>query len=265
MQLTNAVKIIRKELLLRDEPLKAYKLLEVLNIPELEEEKKKSYALVRHAYEPEFYELLYGAHGEDSVPDAELIEPRHMIRDARGKYPRYEWILDEFEIVKPRSYLDLACYIGSLVTSASARGIKAYGVDMTQRTIEIAKERNDSEGLDATFYRDDITKFDKVKADMVSAFEVLEHVADPVEFIKHLADISYKYVYITTPNLCYGDGDGNQGHWDWDGVDAHMRGHLRAFSKGSMEKLMKDAGVEVVELIEQKDGLVWCKFKGKAK
>lgn len=264
-RLIKAIKTIRKELLLRDEPLKAYNLLNVVNFPELEEEKKRSYALVRHVYDHDFYESLYGAHGEDDVPDAELIEPRRMIRNATGKYMRYDWILSEFEKVKPESYLDLACYIGSLVTSAAARGIKATGVDMTQRTIEIASERAKSEGLDATFYRSDILEFDKVTADMVSAFEVLEHVPDPVKFIKHLKSLSKKFVYITTPNLCYGDGDGNQGHWEWDGVDSHMRGHIRAFSKGSMEKLMKDAGAEVIDLIEQKDGLLWCKFKGGAK
>lgn len=264
-KLIESLLILRRELLIKDEPLKALSLLRLFNLPELKVEEQKTYATVRHIFEPEFYTKIYGMQGEDEVKDCESIEPRELITHAEGKYDRYKWIVHEFEEEKPGSYLDLACYVGSLVTTASSRGIKAYGVDMTKKVIEVAKERATSQSLTCEFFCDDATTFNKVKADMVSAFEVIEHVVDPKQFVTHLASLANKWVYITTPNGSYGNGEGNIGHWDWDGVDEHVRGHVRVFTKESMYRLLNDCGMEVAFLEVMPDNLIWAKFRGGAK
>jgi hypothetical protein len=260
-KLINSLKIIREELLVKDEPIKAYNLLKLFNKPELKPELDRTYGLIRHIMEPAIYKKYYGMHGEDQIPDCELIEPREFITNAGARYERYKWIVDEFEMNRPKSYLDLACYIGSLVTTAASKGIKAYGVDMTKRAIEVARERAKFANLECEFFCDDVTKFNGVRADMVSAFEVLEHVPDPKEFIEHLCSLSNGWVYITTPNGSYGDGEGNLGHWDWDGEELHVRGHVRVFTKASLFKLLSDCGCEIDFLDAMQDNLLWAKFK----
>lgn len=263
MNLTEAVKIIRKELLIKDEPLKAYRLLKELDIPELKKELDNSYGLVRHIFEPNIYQKNYGMLGEDQIPDCEKIEPRSIIKDASSRYDRYAWIVAEFKSEKPQTYLDLACYVGSLVTTASSLGIKATGVDMTKRAIEVARERALSEKLDCTFICDDALTFKSEPFDMVSAFEVIEHVPDPVNFIQHISNLSKGWVYITTPCGAYGDGEPNMGRWEWDGVELHVRGHVRVFTKASLFKLIDECGCDIGFLESMRDGLLWCKFRRK--
>lgn len=255
-KLTSAIRRIRQELLIMDEPLKAYNLLRDAAIPELKDEENRTYGLVRHVFEPEIYEELMG---DDPVEDCELIEPRDLILNAQLKYPRYGWILEEVEKEKPKTYLDLACYVGSLVTSVANKGVKAYGVDMTKRVIEVAKQR--AAGLNAEFFVGDATTFDKVKADMVSAFEVIEHVVDPKQFVEHLCSLSKGWVYISTPNGPFGNGAGNIGHWDWDGVKEHIRPHVRVFTKTTLGELLKECSCEVSLLEEKDNGVLWAKFR----
>lgn len=259
MEFIDAVRILRKELLIKDEPLKAYQMLKELNLSELQSELDRSYALVRHVFEPKVYEKFQG---DDPILDCEQIEPRHFILNAGERYPRYQWVLDEVGREKPESYLDFACYVGSLVTSVANKGVRAYGVDLTKKAIEVARERAKSVNLShlATFYVGNIEDFNEVKADLISAFEVIEHVADPIRTINHLCELANKWVYITTPDGPFGNGEGNLGHWDWDGVDIHIRGHVRVFTRKTMEKLLKDCGCEI-GLMETRGGIIYTKFR----
>lgn len=256
MDKLTSLQILRRELLIKDEPIKALNLYKLFEIDD-----PNLYGLVRHIYDPETYRKYYGMQGEDQIPDCEVIEPRDLIDHAELKYDRYKWVVSEFENEKPKSYLDLACYVGSLVTTAASRGIEAYGVDMTKRAVEVARERAASKNLKCEFFCDDATTFDKVKVDMVSAFEVIEHVPDPKQFVNHLCDLSNGWVYITTPNGSYDNGRGNLGHWDWDGKELHIRGHVRVFTKESMFKLMEECGCEIGFLEVMPDTLIWCKFR----
>lgn len=257
------IKVIRKELLIKDEPIKAYNMLKELNVPELEEELNNIYGMIRHIYEPEIYNSVYGMDGEFSIYDAELIEPEEVCTHAELRYPRYRWLLEGLVEDKAKSYIDLACYLGSLVITASSRSIKSYGVDLTKDAIDIARRRASKFGVGAEFYLDNVETFDKVKADVVSAFEVLEHVTDPEKFIKHISSLANKAVYISTPNGSYGNGEGNLGHWEWDGNENHTRGHVRVFTKDSLFRLLNKCNCEVYYLDSTDDGHLVAKFRRK--
>lgn len=264
MSLINDVKIIREHLLTFDEPIKCYNMLKQLNIPELKEELDKTYGMIRHIYEPDIYDKIYGKHGEFSIYDVEQIEPESLTLCAETRYDRYRWVLEDMVKEKVESFLDLACYVGSLVNTASSKGIKSYGVDLTKDAINIATDRAQKFGVDSTFYVDNIETFNKVRADVVSAFEVLEHVVDPEAFIKHVSSLANKWVYISTPNGSYDLGLGNLGVWEWDGNELHTRGHVRAFRKDSLFKLLDKCGCEIAFLDAMpNEHLLYAKFRRK--
>lgn len=261
-KLTNAVKTIRRELLIKDEPLKAYYLLKELNLPELKDLTDLTYSMVRHAFEPDYYDKAYV---DDPVENCELIESKEVILHAEKRYARYAWIIQEVDALKPKTFLDLGCYIGSLVATTASRDFvtKAYGCDMTKQSIAMAKQRAKEVGLEhkTKYWQGDATKFDKVKADMVVAFEIIEHVVDPEQFVKHLMNLSTGWVYVSTPDGPYGNGEGNLGHWEGDGI--HTRGHLRVFTKATMFEMLEKCGAEIAYLEGMPDGLLWVKFRRK--
>jgi 2-polyprenyl-3-methyl-5-hydroxy-6-metoxy-1,4-benzoquinol methylase len=209
------------------------------------------------------YEKIYG---DDPVPDAEKIEPESVALDAERQYARYAWAVQEAKDLEAETYIDLACYLGSLPLTIANKVPsikKAYGVDMTKQSINIARSRAEKFNLEdkTEFFVDNVEGFNKVKADLVTAFEVIEHVKDPVKFVKNLADIANKWVLISTPNGCYDDGRGNMGHWEWDGNEMHTRGHVRAFRKGNLKKLIEDCGC-VIDIIEERpNNVLWVKFR----
>lgn len=80
------------------------------------------------------------------------------------------------------------------------------------------------------------------KNDLVSATHVLEHVGDPVEFLKQISFYSQKYIYIEVPNEHTGD---------------IMYEHLTMFTLPSLCGTFKRAGLEVVtaEQVDIPDGV----------
>jgi len=261
MKLEDAILIIRKELIIKDEPLKAYNMLlrfkeeHGIELPELEKTKK----MIIHYFDPK--ELDFTHNENMDKDDFEIIEPPHYAEHAEERYWRYAWVLDNLKKDKAKSYLDMGCYVGSMVTTAASRGIRGVGVDLTKKAVEHARRRAKNLGLkNTTFYQGDVTKFDKEIVDCVSSMEVLEHVIDPAAYLKHLADLANKWVYVSTPNGPYGNGEGNLPNWDWRGP-TDRRGHLVVFTPTTLRKMIEDQGMEIKELLEGEDQLLHVKYR----
>jgi len=263
MDIKSAARLIRKQLMTLDEPLKAYYLLKELSLDELKPELNKSYGAIRHLFEPSVYRRIYA---EDSCENYEKIEPEEKALEAENIYARYEWVLAEIKKNKAKSFIDLGCYVGSMVLTAAAKyGIRAVGVDYTKKAIEIARERAKKfkvEGVE--FIQANAVKYkDNRKFDIVSAFEILEHVAEPADFIKNLLNLvsDNGSVYITTPDGPYDRGWGNRGFWEWDGEG--VRGHVRVFTPETVKELIESCNGHVNELKVMSNGIIWIKFKKK--
>lgn len=130
-------------------------------------------------FSEENYEDFYAHHRfvETTENDAQNV---HEI------IPRFGWGYDMVDEHKPSNLLDLGTLDGSFpITIAKHFGIPTTGVDLTTDGIKLAKERALYLGLDATFYQgtieEHLEKLAKAgkKFDMVTCFEVIEHVKDP--------------------------------------------------------------------------------------
>ena len=113
---------------------------------------------------------------------------------------RYHDILDEFEIYrKNNNLLDIGCGIGYFLEEAKKRGWNTYGTEFTERAIEICKGKGIqmySGVLNPDNYQD--TTFD-----VITSFEVLEHINNPSEEISSIRKILRKggLFFFTTPNF----------------------------------------------------------------
>jgi len=79
-------------------------------------------------------------------------------------------------------------------------------------------------------------------ADYVMAWNVIEHVKNPVEFIQSLKSKSHKYIIIATPNA--DSPFAKSGKWRYK-----IQQHRYLFGKGNLCRLFVDNGIKVVKHI----------------
>lgn len=140
-------------------------------------------------FTPENYEDFYEHHYFEPLGDDVAFSINEFI-------PRFGWAFDKIEELEAKSVLDVGCLDGSFALSVARQlGIPVAGVDLTTDGIRIAKERADRLGLDAEFYQGAAEEVLKDFAlthngvDVVTAFEIIEHVKDVPAFLKAIEGV----------------------------------------------------------------------------
>jgi 2-polyprenyl-3-methyl-5-hydroxy-6-metoxy-1,4-benzoquinol methylase len=136
--------------------------------------------------------------------EEELV--RHYEGYSRNEYvspvtiKRYNELLDEFEKYKKTGkILDIGCDTGAFLTEAKKRGWIVYGTEYTDKAIEKCTKN----GIIMHKGKLDPTWFAKDMFDIVTSFEVIEHINSPVEEVRNICEIlrSGGLFYVTTPNF----------------------------------------------------------------
>ncbi|MCM8557683.1 bifunctional 2-polyprenyl-6-hydroxyphenol methylase/3-demethylubiquinol 3-O-methyltransferase UbiG [Sphingomicrobium sediminis] len=111
--------------------------------------------------------------------------------------------LDECDL-KPlagKSALDIGCGAGLLAEPLARMGAKVTAVDAAPELIDAAKAHAGAQGLDIDYRAGEVAAVE-AQYDLVTALEVIEHVADPHDFLKvvvsKLADDGL--LILSTPN-----------------------------------------------------------------
>jgi 2-polyprenyl-3-methyl-5-hydroxy-6-metoxy-1,4-benzoquinol methylase len=113
---------------------------------------------------------------------------------------RYYELLDEFEKYrKTGKILDVGCGTGLFLAEALKRGWEVYGTEFTDKAIEICTKKNirmHQGKLDPAWFPDETF-------DIITSFEVLEHINNPVEEVRNINKIlrTGGLFYFTTPNF----------------------------------------------------------------
>lgn len=97
------------------------------------------------------------------------------------------------------SIIDVGCGIGDFVDAALSEGYKAEGIELAQPAVEIAQ----GFGLPVSHLDFFSSKIEESSKDIVTMFEVIEHLPDPVAFLRR-AEMVVRLgglIYITTPNF----------------------------------------------------------------
>ncbi|TAD99071.1 MAG: methyltransferase domain-containing protein [Bacteroidetes bacterium] len=113
---------------------------------------------------------------------------------------RYEELLENFEKYrKTNRIIDIGCGNGHFLKVAQKKGWQVYGTEFTDEAIKKCEEKNIQmqQGiLNPANYEADFF-------DIITSFEVLEHINNPIEEVKNFKQILRKngLIYLTTPNF----------------------------------------------------------------
>lgn len=150
------------------------------------------------AFTPEKYGEFYEHHYFQPIPEEAAFDVHELI-------PRFGWAYDKVEELKPKTLLDIGCLDGSFaLTIAKHFGTQVTGIDLTQDGIDIASARANKHGLPATFHQgfaeDWLETFiDKgISFDMVTFFEIIEHVEDVQRLLKLIDGVTKHDGHILT-------------------------------------------------------------------
>jgi SAM-dependent methyltransferase len=131
-----------------------------------------------------------------------------------------------------QSVLDVGCGEGT-ITNAMAGWLphaQVVGIDFSKTGIQCAESRYQRSNLH--FIHDETSQQLTQPYDLVSAFEVLEHVENWQEFLGRIAGAAQQFVLLSFPT-------GRMRHFE------RSFGHHRNFARNEVEKFMSDKGFAV--------------------
>jgi len=132
------------------------------------------------------------------------------------------------------SYIEIGCGTGYLLDILHGfPGIAVSGIDMHEKSIEIAKKRCAS----ARIFKATVEELGEEVFDTIGIFDVLEHIENDQDVIKQLSKHlkTGGYMLVTIP----------QHQWLFSDAD-QAAGHFRRYSRKKIRRLLVDAGFKVI-------------------
>lgn len=144
-----------------------------------------------------------------------------------------------------KALLDVGCGVGRFCQAAYSQGWNVTGIDISNTAIEIG-QRYAAFPMRAANLAE--IAAEPVRFDVVTAFEVMEHLTQPVSFLSQIRDVlgPSGEVFCTVP------------HWDCEGVRSATRPdwvppiHLLFFTQAALRTLAERAGFRDITV-----GLIW--------
>lgn len=219
-------------------------------------------------FTPDDYEGFYAHHHFEPIPLSYCVTVNEVI-------PRFGWAFDKVEELGATNLLDLGCLDGSFALSVAYQlGIPVTGIDLTEDGINIAKERAAGFKLKANFLQgsveDRLEQFAKEgkKFDVVTFFELIEHVEDVQRLIKLIDAVLAPggSVLVSTPDF---EGP------IWGADDEDNKCHIRLYTTakksysrpnkyGNVRKatsIYEEIGENRIKELQVHNGLINCLYQ----
>ncbi|MEO7989455.1 MAG: class I SAM-dependent methyltransferase [Chryseolinea sp.] len=113
---------------------------------------------------------------------------------------RYDALLDTFEPYrKTNNIIDVGCGDGFFLEVAKKRKWNVFGTEFTQEAIDLCQQK----GIQMTVSPLNPKHYGSEFFDVITSFEVIEHINTPLDELKSFSAILRKggIVYVTTPNF----------------------------------------------------------------
>lgn len=190
----------------------------------------------------------------------------HKLNPVRLKYIRDQidqhWQCDECNRrpLDGKTALDVGCGAGLLTEPLARLGAVVAGIDASPEVIAVARDHAGASGLDIDYRAGDVQQLEG-QFDLITAMEVIEHVADPGAFVKALAKrlAANGLLVMSTPNatawsklmmIVIGEGVGQipKGTHDFD----------KFITPERLKLLLADAGLKCLDV----EGIAWSPTRG---
>lgn len=154
----------------------------------------------------------------------------------------YNILLDEFEKYRSTNrLLDIGCGMGFFLEQAKKRGWEVYGTEYSTKAVEI----NRAKGINMLEGQLNSAAFSEKEFDIITSFEVIEHINNPQEEVKHIYNLLRNggLFYCTTPNF-------NSILRFYLKEDYNVIGypeHLSYYTKKTLNKLLIDNGFSKIK------------------
>ncbi len=116
---------------------------------------------------------------------------------------------------KGTKVLDLGCGTGEFIFELKKRGCQVFGLDFDGNAIKIAKERFGLENVYAMPFEEFFQKKNLPKFDIITFFEVLEHLDNPLKFIQSAKKLLKPEGKIVLSTPCRERMMPNLNNWDF--------------------------------------------------
>lgn len=138
------------------------------------------------------YEEAYAKHYEDLLRFANTSYESFLnLEDGKteierwSRLPRFNLLLPILSILPKGRLLDVGCSTGFFMLIARKLGYEVYGMEASGKTVKIAKDKFNLNVIQALSF-DELPEEFKNPYDIITAFEVLEHVHEPMKFLSDI-------------------------------------------------------------------------------
>jgi 2-polyprenyl-3-methyl-5-hydroxy-6-metoxy-1,4-benzoquinol methylase len=150
---------------------------------------------------------------------------------------RYHELLDRFDDYrKTNCLLDVGCGVGFFLREAKSRGWQVFGTEYSDEGVKKCLEK----GIEMRHGKLDAGQFPGVTFDVITSFEVIEHINNPAEEMKEISKLlrSGGLFYVTTPNFNSISRNILKQKWNIIGYPEH----LSYYTPKTLNRLMKRSG-----------------------
>ncbi|KPK62043.1 MAG: hypothetical protein AMS21_08295 [Gemmatimonas sp. SG8_38_2] len=157
-------------------------------------------------------------------------------------------------VCEPGVVLDVGCGRGHFMMSAMRRGWDAWGLEIA---VGAVKELPESLRARVTVGELESAPFKRGTFDLLTYFDVIEHVREPVEFLRHGHDLLRPagHLVITTPNAATLKARLKGRYWKYFDFRRYL--HLYHFTPHTLELALQQAGFEVATWLRRQGMPLW--------
>lgn len=186
-----------------------------------------------------------------AMPDASWYEQMYGGRDTKllPLEPGHEYFLVDPLAPKRGELLDIGCGTGNFLSAARAAGYQVTGIELDGNAAAFAKEKIGLSGVFPLSVSEFARQYSGKKFDVISFFEVLEHQAEPGEFVENVSSCLRPrgYIALSVPN---------RERW-LTGPDVldYPPNHFLRWSVSALRRFLDAHGFEILSVQEQPAGV----------
>ncbi len=190
-----------------------------------------------------------GIAGKDFLKNKEILEfDRFRLKDRLRKIE---------QLTSKGNLLDVGCATGIFMEMARNKGWNCYGIELSEFTANYCRNELKLNVVTGTL---DKVSYPRSHFNVITLFHVLEHIADPVTFLRkdvHPILKSGGLLVIETPNFASLESRTNKKQWS----DLKPREHIYQFTPSTLKKVIEKSGFEIVQIHTRTDVCAYRKFR----